>query len=133
MRLRKLTGTTLVELLVCVIFLGLCSAAMLNAVGAASRQAAVAEEKLLALATAKNELAAKQAAARNGTLVVGSATSNPSDTGIKYPVTVQTDVSPVTGYTDLYLVSARVTWVSDVGAEHSGSVKLQTYVVTNDR
>lgn len=106
---------------------------MLNAVGAASRQASIAEEKLLALATAKNQIVTKQAAARAGTLTTGSSTTNPTDTGIKYPVTVQTDVTAVGGYTDLYLVVTTVSWTSNVGAEHSGSVRLQTYVVTNDK
>ena len=128
-----MAGTTLVELLICVIFLGLCAAAMLNAVGAASRQASVAEEKLLALATAKNQIAQQQAAARDGTLAVGTSTTNPTDTGIRFPVTVTTTVSAVGGYTDLYQVLTRVSWVSDIGAEHSGAVQLQTYVVTNDK
>jgi type II secretory pathway pseudopilin PulG len=122
-----------VELMVCLVFLGLCSAAMVNAIGAASRQASIAEEKLLALATAKNEIAKAQAAARTNTITVGTTTTNPTDTGIKYPVTVTTRIVAMSGYADLYLVSTRVTWTSTTGPEHSGNVELQTYVVSNDR
>lgn len=132
-RARKLAGTTLVELLICVIFLGLCAAAMLNAVSAAGRQASIAEEKLLALAVAKNELANAQAAAKTGTIVVGTTTTNPTDTGIKYPVSVKTVISAVSGYSDLYQVSSQVTWTADTGAALSGQVTLETYVVTNDK
>lgn len=131
-RARKRAGTTLVELLVCVIFLGLCSAAMLNAIAAAGKQASIAEEKLLALAVAKNELAAAQAAARQGSIVEGSTESHPTDTGIKYPVVVLTTISLVSGHTDLYKVNSLVSWTSDVGQEHSGKVQLETYVVTQD-
>ncbi len=132
-RMRRRAGTTLVELMVCMVFLGLCSAAMLNAIGAASRQASIAEEKLLALSTAKNELAKAQADARANSISVGSTTTYPTDTGIKYPVSVQTTISAVGGYVDLYLVTTRVTWTSTSGPEHSGKVDLQTYVVTNDK
>lgn len=106
---------------------------MLNAVSAAGRQASVAEEKLLALAVAKNELANAQAAAKTGTIVVGTTTTNPTDTGIKYPVAVMTVITAVSGYTDLYQVSSQVTWTADTGAAHSGQVTLETYVVTNDK
>lgn len=125
-------GTTLVELLVCAVFLGLCSAAMLGAIGAASRSSSVAEEKLIAAILAKNELDKARAAAAQGTLTVSNTTTNPTDTGIKYPVKVQTVVVAVTGVADLYLVRTRVSWTSDTSNEHSGYVDLETYVVTND-
>jgi hypothetical protein len=106
---------------------------MMNAIGAAGRQASIAEEKLLALATAKNEIAKAQSAARSNTLVASTSTTNPTDTGIKYPVEVRTAITSVSGYVDLYLVATRVRWTSSTGPEHSGQVELQTYVVTNDK
>ncbi len=132
-RISSRAGTTLVELMVCLVFIGLCSAAMVNAIGAASRQASIAEEKLLALATAKTELAKAQVNARDNAIVVGTTTTYPSDTGIRYPVTVRTVISPVGTYADLYLVSTLVSWESNTGREHSGKVELQTYVVSNDK
>lgn len=130
--LGKARGTTLVELLVCVVFLGLCSAAMLGAIGTASRSSSVAEEKLIALTLAKNELDQARAAAAKGTLTVSNVTTNPTGTGIKYPVTVQTIATTVGGVNDLYYVRTRVSWASDTGNEHSGKVDLETYVVVND-
>lgn len=130
--LGKARGTTLVELLVCVVFLGLCSAAMLGAIGTASRSSSIAEEKLIALTLAKNELDQARAAAAKGTLTVSNVTTNPTGTGIKYPVTVQTIATTVGGVTDLYYVRTRVSWASDTGNEHSGKVDLETYVVVND-
>lgn len=130
--LGKARGTTLVELLVCVVFLGLCSAAMLGAIGTASRSSSIAEEKLIALTLAKNELDQARAAAAKGTLTVSNVTTNPTGTGIKYPVTVQTIATTVGGVTDLYYVRTRVSWASDTGNEHSGKVDLETYVVAND-
>jgi type II secretory pathway pseudopilin PulG len=122
----------LVELLVCAVFLGLCSAAMLGAIGTASRASSIAEEKLLATVLAKNELDQARAAAAKGTLTVSNTTTNPTNTGIKYPVQVQTVVVAVSGVPDLYLVRTRVSWTSDTSNEHSGHVDLETYVVTND-
>lgn len=130
--LGKARGTTLVELLVCVVFLGLCSAAMLGAIGTASRSSSIAEEKLIALTLAKNELDQARAAAAKGTLTVSNVTTNPTGTGIKYPVTVQTIATTVGGVADLYYVRTRVSWASDTGNEHSGKVDLETYVVVND-
>jgi len=130
--LGKARGTTLVELLVCVVFLGLCSAAMLGAIGTASRSSSIAEEKLIALTLAKNELDKARLAAAKGTLGVFNVTTNPTGTGIKYPVTVQTIATTVGGVTDLYYVRTRVSWASDTGNEHSGKVDLETYVVAND-
>lgn len=126
-------GTTLVELLVCVVFIGLCSAAMLGAMGSASRSSSIAETKLLALTLAKNELDKARAAGGAGTISVGTSTTTPTGTGIKYPVTVQRQITSVAGVPDLYFVRARVTWTSSVGSEHSGQVTVETYVMTNDR
>lgn len=125
-------GTTLVELLVAAVFVGLCSAAMLGAIGTSSRATSIAEEKLIALTFAKNELDLARAAANKGTITVGVRNETPSNTGIKYPVTVRTEVTAVAGVADLFLVRTRVRWESDTGVEHSGSVTLETYVVTND-
>jgi type II secretory pathway pseudopilin PulG len=125
-------GTTLVELMVCVVFLGLCSAAMLGAIGTASRSSSIAEEKLIAVTLAKNELDKARAAGNKGTLTAFNVTTNPTGTGIKYPVTVQTVSVAVAGVADLYFVRTRVSWTSDTGNEHSGKVDLETYVVTND-
>lgn len=125
-------GTTLVELLVAAVFVGLCAGAMLGAIGTASRATSVAEEKLIALTLAKNELDLARAAASKGTLTAGTTNTTPSNTGIKYPVTVRTEVTAVGGVVDLYLVRTRVRWDSDTGPEHSGKVILETYVVTND-
>ncbi len=105
---------------------------MMNAIGAASRQASIAEEKLLALALAKNVLEISRAEARATGLSNGTDTSAPTDTGIKYPVELKRIVTSVSGYTDLKSVTARVTWTSPSGQEHSGKVELQTYVVNND-
>lgn len=126
-------ATTLVELLVCVVFIGLCASAMLGAIGTSSRSSSVAEEKLIGLTLAKNQLDQARADARAGTLSTGTTTTNPTGTGIKYPVTVQRVISAVGGTADLFLVRATVSWVSDIGAQHSGQVALETYVVTNDR
>lgn len=106
---------------------------MMNAIGAASRQAAVAEDRLLALATAKSELAKAKGAANSNTIVVGSTTTYPTDTGMKYPVQVKTDITTVGAMSDLYLISTQVTWSSTSGSEHSGKITLQTYVVANDK
>lgn len=126
-------GTTLVELMVCVIFLGLCAGAMLNSIGTAGRQSSIAEERILGVTLAKNELDKARAMARANTLVVGTTTTNPTNTGIKYPVTVTTTVSVAPpGNQDLYLVHAVVSWTSDTTQDHSGSIALDTYVVQND-
>lgn len=105
---------------------------MLGAIGTASRSSSIAEEKLLATVLAKNELDQARAAAAKGTLTVSNTTTNPTNTGIKYPVQVQTVVVAVNGVPDLYLVRTRVSWTSDTSNEHSGYVDLETYVVTND-
>jgi hypothetical protein len=103
---------------------------VLNGIGAASRQASIAEEKLLALAVAKNEIEKVRVMARDGTIAAASTTTYPADTGIKYPVSVQTVVARIGGSSSfLYSVKSTVTWASNTGPEHSGNVVLETNVV----
>ena len=121
-------GTTLVELLVASVFLGLCASAMLTAIASAQSKADVARLRSIALGLAQDEIANARSAAANGTLTIGTTATTRIDTGIR-SVTITRTVAAVVGFTDLYSVSATVTFNRDVkGNTAAETVTISTMV-----
>lgn len=125
-------GTTLVELLVATVFLGLCVSAMLSSIAGTQSKADVAKWRAVALGFAQDALASVRSQGAAGTLAAGTATTSHTSAGSP-TVTITKTVSLASGFTDLYAVRILATFTRDVaGNTRTESLQLDTYVRSPD-
>jgi Tfp pilus assembly protein PilV len=115
-RVHRVRGTTLAELLVAVVFLAACTSAILGCVWSSQTQGGYASRRSAILAAVQAQIYAARAGARSSTLVVGTTTTQVTVSGLQSTVPVVTTVTLVSGYTDLYQVSVTATWTETAGS-----------------
>jgi Tfp pilus assembly protein PilV len=130
---KRMLGTSLAELLLVVVFLGICVGAVLGAVTSSTTRSVYAKRRVLALALARSEIDKVRALARTSTLATGSTFTSPSITGFGAAVSLQKSVSSVAGSTGVYRVSITVSWNERPnGVLRVDSLNLETYVRAPD-
>lgn len=103
-------GTTLVELLVTVAFLGMCVVPMLTMINSSQIRANETKARMLALTVAQDQLDQCRLAAKSGTLAAGTTNTSVVVSGLSDPVGVTKTITLVAGFTKLYEVSIKATY-----------------------
>lgn len=108
-RLRQ-KGTTLVELLVTVAFLGMCVVPMLTMINSSQIRANETKARMLSLAVAQDEMDKSRITAKTAALTVGSTTTSVAVSGLPDPVSLNKTITLVAGFTNLYEVTVAATY-----------------------
>jgi type II secretory pathway pseudopilin PulG len=106
-------GTTLVELLVALVFLGLTVSAMLTSIASAQSRADLAKQRAIALGVAEDDLAAARSSANKGVIAPGTTTTTKSIAGMP-TLTIKRVVVLAAGFIDLYNVTTTVSFTRSV-------------------
>ena len=122
----------MVELLMAVLLLSICATAIISAISQTGKRASMAAEKTLILAEAQNWMESSKAKGKMRTLVAGNTSVQLTITGVPFPVTRATSIALVGGYTDLYRVSVTMTWNANTTRDQSGTLTLESKVVSPD-
>ena len=127
-------GTTLVELMVSVGFLGVGAVALLACVNSSVAMEGYARRRALILAAAENVVDGTRAAASMGTITPGASTQSLTLAGLQSAATLTQTITLQTGYSDLYLVDVTATWneTPSAGITRTDSLELDTLIRTND-
>ncbi|MFY9234518.1 MAG: type II secretion system protein [Fimbriimonadaceae bacterium] len=91
MRLRR-KGTTLVELLVTIVFMAVAVGPIVSLITASHTRANVSKQRMLALGLAQNELESLKTLGRKGSVSTKNLTSSQTPTGATFPMTVSSRV-----------------------------------------
>ena len=127
-RLKKMRGTTLVELLACLVFLSVAVYPMLACISGSQIRSQNAEDRLIVLGMVQDQIEKQRGNALTLALVPGTSTSTTTPASMTTPVTLTTTIALVSGYTDLYSVSASATWGTSVTPWRTGTISLVTYM-----
>lgn len=122
----------MVELMLAVLLLSICASAIIQAVSQTGKRANMAGQKALILVEAQNWIENCRAKGKLRTLVAGTSSVQIAVTGVPFPVTRTTSISLVSGYTDLFKVSVTMSWNANTTADQSGSLTLESKVISPD-
>lgn len=129
----RLNGTTLVELLVAVVFIGICVSSIVGSVTNAAARAVYARRRILILGQARNALEQCKATAKKSALTPGTTINIWSPTGFTGTATCTQTITLISGYTNLYKVNETVTWTEKaLGINRSDSMVLETWMRAPD-
>jgi len=127
MRNKTRNGTTLVELLVCLVFLATTVGSMCYAIAQAQNVAANAGDRLLVMGAVMDQIEAQRSTALTTALTTGTTTT--TKTGVVWTsINLTTAISLVSGYTDLYKVDVTGTWGNSTIPTRNGSIEVITYM-----
>lgn len=130
---RVLSGTTLVELLVAVVFIGICVSSILACVTTSGKRSVYARRRMLMLAQARSEIERTKASGRTTALTAGSTNTSAVVAGFTGTATLSKTIALISGYTNLYRVTVTVTWTErSVGVSRNDSVSLETWTRSPD-
>jgi len=127
-RVHKKQGTTLIELMCCLVFLSLAVYPMLACISGSQVRSQRAEDRMIALGLVQDQIEKQRGIALTLALTTGTTTTTTTPTSMTTPVTVTTTISLVAGYTDLYLVSVSASWGTAVTPWRVGTLSLATYM-----
>lgn len=127
-RRSKKRGTTLVELMACLVFLSLAVYPMLACITGSQTRALNAQDRLLVLGALEDKIETQRGIALTLALTTGTTSSTTTPTGLVSSLTITQTITLVTGYSDLYQVSETGTWGSAVLPWRNGSMTISTYM-----
>ena len=130
----RLGGTTLVELLVAVVFIGICVSSIVTCVTNAAARSVYGRRRILMLAQARAAIESSKASAKSSSLSTGTFISALSGIqGFTGTATMTKTVNLVTGYTNLYKVNVTISWTEKaLGINRSDSLVLETWMRAPD-
>ncbi len=129
----NMRGTTLAELLVAVVFLGVCVTSILACVTSSQEKATYAKRRAMVLGLLTDQMELARTSVLQNTIVAGVNTTNPTLTGLESAVTLTQTVVLVGGYTTLYSVTVTATWTEQMpNYTRAETMTLQTYVRLTD-
>ena len=108
---RRVRGLSLVEVMLAVVFLGICASSILACVTTTSRRMREVEQREQVLAYLQTQIEALAASSRK----LGSASSTSSSltlSGISKQISFQKKVELVSGTTDLYKIEVTASWTA---------------------
>ncbi len=115
-----------------VLLLSICASSIIRAVAQTGKRANMAAQKALILTEAQNWIENCRAKGKLRTLVPGTSSVQLSVTGVPFPVTRSTSIALTSGYTDLYNVKVTMSWNANTTADQSGSLALESKVISPD-
>jgi Tfp pilus assembly protein PilV len=131
--IRRLDGTTLVELLVAVVFIGICVTAIVNSVTNAGSRAVYGRRRILMLSVARAELERAKSTAKTTALTPGTTFFSVNAAGFTGTGTETKTIALISGYTNLYKVTVSIAWTEKaLGINRSDSLALETWVRAPD-
>lgn len=130
----RLGGTTLVELLVAVVFIGICVSPIVTCVTNAAARAVYARRRILMLGQARPAIETSKATARTSALTPGSQVFVLSGiSGFTGTATMTKTITIVAGYTSLYKVNVTINWTEKaLGINRSDSMVMETVMRAPD-
>ena len=129
----RLNGTTLVELLVAVVFIGICVSAILSCVTNAAARSVYARRRVLILGQVRTAIEQSRATARTTALAPGNSISVLSIPGFTGSATMTKTTSLVAGYTNQYKVNVTVNWTEKaLGINRSDSMVMEAWMRAPD-
>ena len=123
LRTRLVRGTSLVESLVAVLIIAVCATPILTAVSSSQERLTEAQQRLIVLQEVQSELDNQRSKARTGLMVVQALVRELNLPTLSDPIEMETSVTLVSGYIDLFQVRITATWASG-----SSPVQLTTYM-----
>ena len=128
-----LSGTTLVELLVAVVFIGICVSSIVSCVTNSAARSVYARRRILILGQARSALENSKSTAKTSALTPGTTFSVVSVSGFSGSATLTKTISLVSGYTNLYKVNVSITWTEKaLGMNRSDSMTMETWMRAPD-
>lgn len=126
---RRIQGLTLAEVLVAVVFLGLCASSILSCVTTTARRLREVEQREIVLGYVRSQLEALAASSRKSVPTGLNTTSSATVAGIPKSLTLTRKVTAVSGTSDLFLVDVSAVWqLSASPNEPTRTLRLTTYV-----
>jgi type II secretory pathway pseudopilin PulG len=122
----------LAELLIALVFMGVCTGVLLDATTSAYTRSALARDRIIALSLAEGALDDLRSRIISREFSVGNSTTPLLSTGINGTVNQTTNVQLVPGHSLLYSVTVTISWTHVTGNQRSGSITLQTMMVNPD-
>lgn len=125
---RTRCGTTLVELLLTLILVGIFSATLLSSVRSGSFKVERARQRAVALGIAREKIEEQRVQARSGSLTAGTSNTVVGRAAGVGPFSSTVVLSTVTtgGIAGLFKVNAKVSWTADNGA--TDQVELELWI-----
>ncbi len=128
LRLRRVRGLTLVELLLAITYLGLCASSILGCITAAAQKMKEIEQREAVLSYLTSQMEALTATARRPGATTLSNSINVTIAGVLKQVNVVRKIESVGGYPDLFYIEVTATWtVSSTRANRTQTLKLSNY------
>lgn len=131
--MKRRNAFTLVELLCCLTFLSLAVYPILACIRDSNNRYQIAKFRHLVMGKAQDAIEADRALAYTNALSAGTTTSSGTLSGSNISYTTTTTVTAVSGYTDLFLVTASCAW-SNAALDNfgsTGSISVSTYMRNN--
>ena len=123
-------GSTLVEILIAVVFMAVAAGALLDAVWTSNAVSTYSVRRSRVLAALRDSLETARGTAFAGTLIVGVTTVNLSLAGIPKPVSVTTTIAFRATSMTLYDVTAEAVWYEETtGRVRTDTLSLATVVL----
>lgn len=126
---RRVRGLTLIEVMVAVVFLGLCVSSILSCISVSSQRMREVEQRQVVLSYMQSQMESLSNSSRRTPPAALNTTSNISLNGISQAVSVTKKATLVVGTTDLYFIDITANWnVTASRTNRSQTLRLSTYV-----
>lgn len=112
-RARKTRGTSLVEILIAVVFLAVCASAILDAVWTGNLQASYAMRRTRVMGLLQDQLESLRGYAASGSLATATASASTTPPGFVGPVSISGTIHLETNSLTLYDVTVTATWTEE--------------------
>ena len=131
--MRKARATTLVELLVAVVFIGICVSSIVACVETSNKRDVYARRRILMLAAARASIEKSRSQAKSAALTTGITTASANTAGFTGSAILTKSITLISGYSNLYKVNVAVTWTEPAqGVNRSDSLILETWMRAPD-
>jgi Tfp pilus assembly protein PilV len=129
----RLGGTTLVELLVAVVFIGICVSSIVSCVTNAAARSVHAKRRILILGQVRSAMESTKATAKTSALTTGPTFFVLTMPGFTGSATMSKTITLQSGYTNLYRVNITVNWTEKaLGINRSDSMVMETMMRAPD-
>lgn len=126
---RFIRGLTLIEVMVAVVFLGLCVSSILSCVSVSSQRMREVEQRQVVLSYMQSQMENLSSSSRKTPPAALNSTTNITLNGISQAVVITKKASLVVGTTDLYFIDITANWnVTASKTNRSQILRLSTYV-----
>lgn len=126
---RSVRGLTLIEVMVAVMFLGLCVSSILSCVSVSSRRMREVEQRQIVLSYMQSQMETLANTSRKTPPAALNTTTSINLNGISKAVSITKKATLVVGTTDLYFLDITANWsVTASTSNRSQILRLSTYV-----